>query len=245
MDTLQALHEARESGRRAVLVTVVSIEGDPPSYAGAKVVVIGGRVVAGTLGCSEFDAAGIELAAEVTGSIGTPTLRRRMVFGHGREQVLELFAEAQEPAPALHVFGANPIGRGLAELGRFLGRRVVHLDDGAAAAFAATPAGPADAVVLSDHDAPYVEDVLREALAGPAFFVGMLGSRRHAPMVMQRLLDSGVPAEQVDRLHSPCGLDIGSRGPEEIALSIVAEIVAVERSRSGGTMQMHVSESSS
>jgi len=57
-------------------------------------------------------------------------------------------------------------------------------------------------------------------------------------MVMQRLLDSGVPAEQVARLHSPCGLDIGSRGPGEIALSIVASVVAAERGRSGGELQM-------
>lgn len=95
-------------------------------------------------------------------------------------------------------------------------------------------------MVLSDHDAQYVDAVLRQALAGPAFFVGMLGSHRHAPMVMQRLRDDGVPADHVDRLHSPCGLDIGSRGPAEIALSVVAEIVAVERGRTGGAMQMQL-----
>jgi len=238
MDTLHALTVSREAGRRSVLVTVVAVEGEPPSYAGAKLAVADGQVLAGTLGCSEFDTAGVELAAELAASGGSATLRRRMVFGHGGEQALELFAELHEPAPAVHVFGDNPIARGVAELAGFLGRRVVLLHEGAQAAFESAPPGPADAVVLSDHDAPYVDAVLKQALAGSAYFVGMLGSRRHAPMVMQRLRDDGVPADQVDRLHSPCGLDIGSRGPAEIALSVVAEIVAVERGRAGGVMQM-------
>lgn len=240
MDTLQALVAARDAGRRSVLVTVVAVEGEPPSHAGAKLAVADGQLLAGTLGCSEFDTAGIELAEELAGSGAAVTLRRRMVFGHGHEQALEMFAELHEPVPAVFVFGDNPIGRGVAELAGFLGRRVVALHEGARAAFDAAPAGPADAVVLSDHDAPYVDDVLKRALAGPALFVGMLGSRRHAPMVMQQLRDDGVPADQVDRLHSPCGLDIGSRGPAEIALSVVAEIVAVERGRSGAAMQMRL-----
>lgn len=239
MDILQALSTAGAAGRRSVLVTVVGLDGDPPSYAGAKVAVADGQLLAGTLGCSEFDTAGLGLAGELASS-GAATLRRRLVFGPGQEHALDLFAELHEPAPAVFVFGDNPVGRGLAELAGFLGRRVVSLHEEAYDAVTARPPGPADAVVLSDHDAPYVDDVLRLALAGPAFFVGILGSRRHAPMVMRRLLADGVPAEQVARLHSPCGLDIGSRGPAEIALSIVAEIVAAERGRSGGTMQMHV-----
>ncbi|MBA2554357.1 MAG: XdhC family protein [Geodermatophilaceae bacterium] len=240
MDILQTLSATREAGRRSVLVTVVAVEGEPPSYAGAKLAVADGQVLAGTLGCSEFDTAGIALAAELAGSGEAATLRRRMVFGHGQEQALELFAELHEPPPAVIVFGDNPIGRGVVELAKFLGRRAVLLHEDGLAAFEASPAGPADAVVLSDHDAQYVDAVLRQALAGPAFFVGMLGSHRHAPMVMQRLRDDGVPADHVDRLHSPCGLDIGSRGPAEIALSVVAEIVAVERGRTGGAMQMQL-----
>jgi xanthine dehydrogenase accessory factor len=64
----------------------------------------------------------------------------------------------------------------------------------------------------------------------------MLGSRRHAPEAVGRLRDRGVDPAHLARLHSPCGLDIGSRTPGEIALSIVAEIVASERGRDGGAM---------
>ncbi len=240
MDTLQALAASAAQGRRAVLVTVVAVEGEPPSYAGAKVVVADGQVLAGTLGCSEFDTAGIELAAELDSADEAATLRRRMVFQHGDEQVLELFAERHDPPPAIVVFGNNAIAALVAELAGILGRRAIAWPEDAAAQFTDYRPGAADAVVLCDHDAPYVEEVLTVALAGPISFVGMLGSRRHAPMVMQRLLDRGVPAEHVARLHSPCGLDIGSRGPAEIALSIVASVVAAERGRPGGEMQMNV-----
>lgn len=236
MDTLAALTAAVAAGRPVVLVTVLSVEGDPPSYAGAKLAVADGSVLAGTLGCSEFDTAGLALAAEVHAS-GSATLRRRQVFGHGGEQALELFAELHAPAPAVLVCGDNPIGRAIAELAAFAGRRAVLLDDDPLTALGANPPRPVDAVVLSDHDAPYVDDVLRSLLAGPAGFVGMLGSRRHAPMVVARLRADGVPEDQLARLHSPCGLDIGGRGPAEIALSIVAEIVAVSHGRSGGSMR--------
>jgi xanthine dehydrogenase accessory factor len=91
-------------------------------------------------------------------------------------------------------------------------------------------------VLVSDHDAAWVDEVLRVALASDAFFVGMLGSRRHAPEAVRRLRDGGVPEAHIARLHSPCGLDIGSRSAEEIALSIVAEVVAVERGREGGSL---------
>lgn len=254
MDVFEALTDAEARGRSAVLVTVVGVEGEPPSHPGAKLVAVDGSVAAGTLGCSEFDTAGLELAASLNSSAGSDaaaTLRRRVVFGHGEERALDLFAERYEPRPGVIVMGSNPVGRAVAELATLVGRNVIALedesDDPAAAAREVNdpltalrdrPPGPRDAIVLSDHDAPYVDDALRLALGSEAFFVGMLGSRRHAPEVVERLRASGTPNGHLVRLHSPCGLDIGSRTPEEIALSIVAEIVSVERGRSGGSMQV-------
>lgn len=235
----EALREADDAGRPAVLVTVVAVEGEPPSHPGAKIAVVDGEIAAGTLGCAEFDTAGVELAAAVVSDAAPgATLRRRAVFRHGEEQVLDLFAERYDPSPAVIVAGSNPVGRAVADLAGRIGRRVRHLADDAdpVGALRDRPPGPRDAVVLSDHDAPYVDDALPLALAGDAYFVGILGSRRHASEVVARLRERGVPPERLARLHTPCGLDIGSRTPEEIALSIVAEIVAVDRGRSGGTM---------
>ena len=252
MDVFDALARSRARGEPVVLVTVLDVGGDAPSHPGAKLVVGGDGVIAGSLGCSEFDSAGLALAGEAMATAGP--LRRRIDFGaHGHERTLELFAEVHTPEPAVIVLGANPVARAVAELSRAIGRRVVLVAPGGDTAvpagievkaddppryLLAAPPGPQDAVLISDHDAPYVEEVLRVALASDAFFVGMLGSRRHAPEVVRQLREAGVPEAHVKRLHSPCGLDIGSRTPEEIALSIVAEIVATERGRAGGSMQM-------
>lgn len=235
VDVFETMARERAEGRPATLVTVVAVEGDPPSHPGAKLLLARGSVVAGTLGCSEFDTAGRELAESLS---GTATLRRRFVFGHSGEQALDLFAERYDPRPGTVVVGATPVGKALAEFAEMLQRRVVLLDEAPVAALREDQPGPGDAVVVSDHDAPYVDDALRLLLAGSAGFVGMLGSRRHAPEVVRRLRESGVPAEQLARLRSPCGLDIGSRTPQEIALSITAEILAAERGRAGGPMSV-------
>ncbi len=239
-DVVEALAAALADGRGAVLVTVVEVTGNPPSRPGAKLLVVRGRVEAGTLGCSGFDAAGVELAAGLTGSqeASPATMRRRIVATRDGEQAIELFGEHFEPDAQVIVMGSGPVGRAVAGLAASVGRRVRNLDEDGdpVAGLRSRPPGARDAVVVSDHEAPGVEDVLRIALESDAFFVGMLGSRRRAPQVTGRLRDRGVPADRVAALHMPCGLDIGGRSPAEIALSIVAEIVAVERGRSGGSL---------
>ena len=245
---VEALGGLLKRGQPAVLVTVIAIEGDPPSSPGAKLLFSGGRIVAGTLGCSEFDTAGAGIAAELAqpqaahpdrGSAGAVTLRRRAVFGHGSEQVLDLFAERFDPAPGAIVAGDNPVGRSVAELAgligwrtRVLGREADPVDD-----LTQRPPGPRDAVVVSDHDAPWAAGVLKLALASEAFFVGMLGSRRHAPRVIEQLRATGVAPDRLAGLHTPCGLDLGARTPNEIGLSIVAEMLAVARGRPGGSLK--------
>lgn len=252
MQAIEALAQAAKDGRRVALVTVLAVEGDAPSHPGAKLLADAAGPIAGTLGCSEFDTAGLELARQALD--GRRTVRRRLEFpGHGEQRAIELFAEVQEPDPGVIVVGGNPVGRAIAGVAVAAGRRVklitsqpepseppgIRVAVGEPARIIADQkllAG--DALVVSDHDAPWVDDVLRLVLASPVGFVGMLGSRRHAPQAVQRLRDQGVPEQHVARLHSPCGLDIGSRTPGEIALSIVAEIVAHERGRSGGPMTL-------
>lgn len=244
MEVYDALARARSRGERVVLVTVLAVHGEAPSHAGAKLVVGIGGIAAGTLGCSEYDTAGVSLASEALEGNGP---LRRTVGDEPRS--IELFAEVHEPEPAVLVLGSNPVARAVAELASTIGRRAVLISRGGDTAVAsrvevkaddperyllAAPPGEHDAVVVSDHDAPWVEAVLRVALASDAAYVGMLGSRRHAPSVVRRLRDAGTRDEHLARLRSPCGLDIGSRTAEEIALSIVAEILAVDRERPGG-----------
>ena len=250
MDVYDALARARARGERVVLVTVLQVEGEAPSFPGAKLVVGEQGILAGTLGCSEYDTAGTTLAAEAL-EAGAP-VRRTVADETGPQpRSIELFGEVHEPEPAVLVLGSNPVGRAIADLARMVGRRAVLVARGGDTAVAAgvevkaddperyllaAPPGSHDAVVVSDHDAPWVDAALRVALASDAFFVGMLGSKRHAPGAVRRLRDAGVPEAHLARLRSPCGLDIGSRTAEEIALSIVAEILAVDRGRSGGSL---------
>jgi len=106
------------------------------------------------------------------------------------------------------------------------------------------PAGSADRldgvdlsdadVVVTDHDRPELGVVLRDALAGNARWIGVMGSRRHPPPHVPALQDLGVADEAIAQVHRPIGLDIGSRAPAEIALSTMAGLLADRRGRAGG-----------
>lgn len=99
------------------------------------------------------------------------------------------------------------------------------------------PLGPDDALVICDHDAPHTLELLRAALQGRAGYVAMMGSRPRANSVFATLQQEGLPDETLRRLHVPAGLDIGGKAPGEIALSVVAEIVAGSYGRSGHPMR--------
>lgn len=96
---------------------------------------------------------------------------------------------------------------------------------------------PTTALVLVAHDYKYDLPVLKAVLASDAAYVGLLGSARRGKAILEFLADEGVPREQLDRVRVPVGLDIGARSAAEIALSVLAEALAVLRSRPGGAMR--------
>jgi xanthine dehydrogenase accessory factor len=135
----------------------------------------------------------------------------------------------------------NPIGRAVVAIAEVAGRRTTLLADEdveqtPAEWLAANPLEEADALVLCDHDTPGMEELLRAALDGKAGYVAMMGSRRRAERVFDAL-EAELPAETLARLHVPAGLNTGGKAPGEIALSVVAEIVAVSYGRPGGPMK--------
>ena len=133
----------------------------------------------------------------------------------------------------------NPISEAIAVIATTACRDVVVLDqdEGGRGVAALAAAGPraGDAVVLCDHDAPDAPQVLRAALASPASYVAMMASRRRSEGLLAQLRAEGV--EGLQRLHVPAGLDIGGKAPGEIALSVVAEVVAESHGRSGGALR--------
>jgi xanthine dehydrogenase accessory factor len=135
----------------------------------------------------------------------------------------------------------NPIARAVVAIAEVAGRRTTLLPDEdveqtPAQWLAANPLQEADAFVLCDHDTPGMEELLRAALDGKAGYVAMMGSRRRAEKVFDAL-EAELPAETLARLHVPAGLNTGGKAPGEIALSVVAEIVAVSYGRPGGPMK--------
>ena len=130
------------------------------------------------------------------------------------------------------VLSDNPIARAIETIATTAGREVVvqPADDGGPGL---DPAA-GDAVVLCDHDAPDAPAVLRAALASEAAYVAMMASRRRAAGLVEELRGEGA---DVTRLHVPAGHNLGGKAPGEIALSVVAEIVAESYGRPGGAMR--------
>ena len=136
----------------------------------------------------------------------------------------------------------NPIGRAVVEIANVAGRRTTLLPDEDVEVtplqwLADHPLTDADAFVMCDHDTPDMEQLLRAALAGEAGYVAMMGSRRRAQSVFDAL-EQELPAETLDRLHVPAGLEHRRQvARRDRAVSVVAEIVAVSHGRPGGPMK--------
>jgi len=134
------------------------------------------------------------------------------------------------------VLTANPISQAIFTIATAVGRLVVVLaDDEGGPGLASLVPAEGDAVVLCDHDAPDAPQFLRDALASPASYVAMMASRSRAERLMAELDAEGVP--DLDKLHVPAGHNLGGKAPGEIALSVVAEIVAESYRRTGGPMR--------
>ena len=192
---------------------------------------------------------------------GQQRLVRDPELERGRSRLLELdgrrtFADVYGPPPRLLVLGAVDTAEALCRAAKTIGWRTTVAD--ARAKFATPERLPsadellvawpdealaqvqpdhATAVVVLTHDDRFDIPALQGALAGEAFYVGALGSRRNQARRRERLLESGVPEEAVDRISGPAGLDIGADSPAETALSILAEILAARAGRAGGPLK--------
>jgi molybdopterin adenylyltransferase len=217
----------------------VRIIGSPPCAVGNSMSIVPGGQVHGTLGCAEFDAAAVQAAAEVQ-ERGEPEVR---TFRHEQGDV-EVYLEPHGVPARLVVVSATDVARSLrAEMER-QGRQVLLLeprterivsDDGPfVSSLDDVRLGPDDEVVFTDHDAPGISDMLTTLLRSPVRFVGVMGSRRHVAHYVDELRTRGFGDEDLGRIRSPLGLDLGGRRPEEIALSIAAGLVASRHDREGG-----------
>jgi molybdenum cofactor synthesis domain-containing protein len=233
------LAAAGASSTTWVEAKAVRITGSPPCAAGNSMSIVPGGEVHGTLGCAEFDAAAVQAAAEVLGG-GEPEVR---TFHHDQGDV-EVYLEPHVAPIRLVVVSATDVARSLRDEMQRQGRQVLLLepraerltpeDEPSVRTLDDVRLGPDDEVVFTDHDAPGIADMLMTLLRSPVRFVGVMGSRRHVAHYVEELRTRGFGDEDLGRIRSPLGLDLGGRRPEEVALSIAAGLVADRHDREGG-----------
>lgn len=239
----RAALDARAGGPAVAIVWRADEGGD-----GHRLLVHSPDRVRGTLGDAALDRAAAELGLALLGEPADAPARAVPVAD--RPGVL-LYGEVHRTTARLFVVGAGHIALPLARLGVLLGFDVVVLDDrdefatadrfpeaarvlrvDFADPFRTTAPGPADFVVLVTRAHRYDFDCLRRLVGGePPRYVGMVGSRRRVRAAFRALLDDGVPADRLAAIHAPTGVDVGAETPEEIAVSIAAELVAARRGR--------------
>jgi xanthine dehydrogenase accessory factor len=254
MDIYEEIVRLQRAGHRGAVATIVNVRGSIPSFKTAKMLVRDDGSICGTIGGGCVEAEVWQAAREVMANETSRTLSfdlnqdPKYDTGLVCGGTLEIFIEPILPPAVLYIFGAGHVAYGLYKVARNAGFEVVVADD--REAYANRERFPeARQVITEDFDqalaglAPnessYIvivtrghrDDmrVLRWAVQTQARYIGMVGSKRKAITIFRELTREGLKPELFDRVHSPVGLDIGAITPEEIAVAIVAEIIAIRR----------------
>ena len=249
------VEQVLERGDSAVLITKVS-----SPDAGAKLLVLETKASIGSLGDPKLDSIAIRQAAAFFASRDETRMfsvsEFASEFPHARETLL-LFEQIQ-PSPRLVVCGAGHVGASLAKLAVFTGYQTTLIDDRAeflkrdrfpevqielvvaddwsssVREVIGNGRGVSVAVVTRGHNED--EKCMQAVVRADPDYVGLIGSKRRTSIVIERLRETGVPEDRINKIHAPIGLDIGAVSPEEVALAIMAEIVAIRRSGSGAPL---------
>lgn len=254
MDLFEEVVRLRRAGQKCALATIVEVNGSIPSYESAKMLVREDGSIAGTIGGGCVEAEVWTAAREV---IDTEK-PRRLSFNLGHDAAedtglicggqLEVFVEPVVPQPRLFLFGAGHISKSLSQVASLAGFHTTVVDN--RESFANRERFPsADQVRAGEYEeiVPSLEvtassyivivtrghrddlRVMRLALRTPARAISMIGSRRKVLGIVRELEQEGVAAADWQRVFAPMGLDIGALTPEEIAVSVVAELIALRR----------------
>ncbi|HTI41335.1 MAG TPA: XdhC/CoxI family protein [Vicinamibacterales bacterium] len=255
-EVLSELVKALERGEEVALVTIVAAQGSTPQRVGAKMLVYPDGRISGTIGggCYENDALG--KAREALLARKPRLVKYDLTDDFAEESGLicggqmTVYIEPVEAAPQLYIVGAGHVGHQLGQIAGPAGFRIHVLDD--REKFASRERFPeADEVIVDSipdwlHKAEipstaYVVvvtrghrhdlDALRSLAARDLRYIGLIGSKAKVKKIYDALIEEGMPLECLQRVHAPIGLDIGAVTPEEIAVSILAELIAVRRGR--------------
>ncbi len=248
------LSEAIEAGTGLGLATVVSAQGSTPGRVGFKMLVYRDGTSFGTVGGGELEKRVLDT---VRAGLAEPSIARFVMSGDPRVPdgthmicggVAEVFLEPLGLSDELYVFGGGHVGGALVRVGRLGGFRVIVYDN--RPEFASRERhleanevisapyeelgehvrfGPRTFIAIMTHGHRHDEIVLRACLGRERAYLGCIGSKAKAHKMLARLRDTGVDDDQLHRIDMPIGLDIGSQAAGEIAISIIAQIMAVRR----------------
>jgi xanthine dehydrogenase accessory factor len=254
MDLYEEIVRLRKQGRRGAVATIVNVRGSIPSFKTAKMLVRDDGSIIGTIGGGCVEADVWQAARQVMESERPRTLSfdlnqdPKYDTGLVCGGTLEIFIEPILPPADLYIFGAGHVAASLYQVARLAGFDVTIIDD--REAYANRERFPeAHQVIAEDFDkaageltpgeSSYIvivtrghrDDmrILRWAVQTPTRYIGMIGSKRKTITIFKELQQEGLPQHLFERVHSPIGLDIGAVTPEEIAVSITAELIAKRR----------------
>lgn len=255
-DIYEEILKVQSAGRSGALATIIAARGSTPREVGAKMLIRDDGTIYGTIGGGALEGAVRKEALEVIGEEKPRTLHydltEKEAAGLGMicGGTVDVYLEPIVPKPMVLIFGAGHISLSLCRISSLVGFRVVVIDD--RLEFASRERFPeADEVIAEEFSqvmkqlrvtrASYLvivtrghasdQEVLEWALGTEAKYIGMIGSRRKIQTIYDNLRAKGIPPERLSRVHAPIGLKIGALTPEEIAVSIVAEMIQVRRGK--------------
>ena len=254
MDLYEEIVKLRRQGRRAALATIINVRGSIPSFKTAKMLVRDDGSILGTIGggCVEADVwqAAREVMEQEKPRTLTFNLNQNPKYDTGLVcgGTLEIYVEPILPIPQLYIFGAGHVAHSVYKVARLAGFDVTVVDDREAYAnherfpeaievisedfdFALKKVDPTESSYIVIVTRGHRDDmrILRWAVQTPARYIGMIGSKRKVLGTYKELQAEGMSAELFEKVKAPIGLEIGAVTPEEIAVAIVAEMIAFRR----------------
>jgi xanthine dehydrogenase accessory factor len=259
VDLFEEIVKMRRAGQRAALATIVHTNGSIPSYESSRMLVREDGSISGTIGggCVEAE---VWAAAKDVMQMESP---RKMVFNLNNEAsydnglicggTLEVFVEPILPQPVVYLFGGGHVSMAVAKAAFAAGFGIAVVDDRESFAnkerfpmaqdihtsyedaFAKIQPNVATYLIIVTRGHKEDMRVLAWAVRTDARYIGMIGSKRKVLSVYKALEEEGYKPEEFERVYAPMGLEIGALSPEEIAISIVAELIAVRRNALRGS----------
>lgn len=254
MDLYEEILRIQSEGRKGALAIIIDAKGSTPRKTGAKMVVYEDGRISGTIGGGKIEAMVCQEALQIIRQGEPHTIHFDLKGDDPVENIsicggsLDVYIEPIVPVPTVFIFGGGHISLFVARLSKMVGFEVAVIDD--RTEFANRERFPDAALVIADEFAAAVkklkvnrtsylvivtrghlqdEEVLEWAAQTEAKYVGMIGSGKKIQTLYSNLKKKGISQERLKRVHAPIGLDIGAETPEEIAVSIVAEMIQVKR----------------